>query len=148
NLSYLIFLALFSVLYSAWMVATRRQRPGTVARRVAVVGLVAAALLLPLGIDAARDLTSWRYLPYPGTGRYVADLAAYVRPGPAQTLLGPRIGRAFDRDLTDTTVFPGWVLLAAGGLALGDRRARRGLGQERRWCRSSRGRTRGRSAVR
>ena len=128
NLSYLIFLALFSVLYSAWMVATRRQRPGTVARRVAVVGLVAAALLLPLGIEAARDLTSWRYLPYPGTGRYVADLAAYVRPGPAQTLLGPRIGRAFDRDLTDTTVFPGWVLLAAGGLALGDRRARRGLG--------------------
>jgi len=128
NLSYLIFLALFSVLYGVWAVATRRQRLGPVALRGALVGLTAAALLLPLAIEAARDLTSWRYLPYPGTQRYVADLAAYVRPGPAQTLLGPRIGRAFDRDLTDTTVFPGYVLLAGGVAAIVDRRARRGLG--------------------
>lgn len=128
NLSYLIFLALLSLLHAAWMAATRRQRPGAIAWRGAVVALAAAALLLPLAVEAARDLTSWRYLPYPGTGRYVADLAAYVRPGPAQTILGPRIGRAFDRDLTDTTVFPGYVLLAAGAVALADRRARRGLG--------------------
>jgi hypothetical protein len=128
NLSYLIFLALFSILYAGWLAATRRQRPGPLALRGALVALTAAALLLPLAIEAARDLTSWRYLPYPGTGRYVADLAAYVRPGPAQTILGPRLGRAFDRDLTDTTVFAGYVLLAAGLAALLDRRARQGLG--------------------
>jgi len=128
NLTYLIFLALFSLLYGAWMLATRRLRAAPLAVRAALVAATATALLLPLAIEAARDLTSWRYLPYPGTGRYVADLVAYVRPGPAQTLLGPRIGRAFDRDLTDTTVFPGYLLLAAGAAALGDRRARRGLG--------------------
>ena len=128
NLSYLIFLALLSLIYAAWAVATGRPRLGPVAARLSLVGLIAAALLLPLAIEAARDLASWRYLPYPGTGRYVADLAAYVRPGPAQTLLGPRIGRAFDRDLTDTTVFPGYVLLVAGIGALATRHARRGLG--------------------
>src|SRR5437667_420638 len=87
-----------------------------------------AAWVLPFAVGAARDLTSWRYLPYPGTARYVADLAAYVRPGPAPTVLGPRIGRAFDRDLTDTTVFPGYVLLGAGIAVLARRRSRRGLG--------------------
>jgi hypothetical protein len=128
NLSYLIFLALFSLLYVAWVGATRRPRLRPVAARLVLVGLIAAALLLPLAIEAARDLTSWRYLPYPGTARYVADLAAYVRPGPAQTVLGPRIGRAFDRDLTDTTVFPGYVLLGAGIAVLAGGRSRRGLG--------------------
>ena len=128
NLSYLIFLAFFSLLYAAWVAATCRPRLRPVAARLALVGLIAAALLLPLAIEAARDLTSWRYLPYPGTARYVADLAAYVRPGPAQTVLGPRIGRAFDRDLTDTTVFPGYVLLGAGIAVLACGRARRGLG--------------------
>ncbi|HVD77655.1 MAG TPA: hypothetical protein VNH43_08590 [Vicinamibacteria bacterium] len=128
NLSYLIFLAFFSLLYAAWVAATCRPRLRPVAARLALVGLIAAALLLPLAIEAARDLTSWRYLPYPGTARYVADLAAYVRPGPAQTVLGPRIGRAFDRDLTDTTVFPGYVLLGAGIAVLARGRARRGLG--------------------
>jgi hypothetical protein len=128
NLSYLIFLAFFSLLYAAWVGTTRRQSWRPVAARLALVGLIAAALLLPLAIEAARDLTSWRYLPYPGTARYVADLAAYVRPGPAQTVLGPRIGRAYDRDLTDTTVFPGYVLLGAGIAVLSSRRTRRGLG--------------------
>ena len=128
NLSYLIFLAFFSLLYAAWVAATCRPRLRPIAARLALVGLIAAALLLPLAIEAARDLTSWRYLPYPGTARYVADLAAYVRPGPAQTVLGPRIGRAFDRDLTDTTVFPGYVLLGAGIAVLARGRARRGLG--------------------
>ena len=128
NLSYLIFLAFFSLLYAAWVAATCRPRLRPIAARMALVGLIAAALLLPLAIEAARDLTSWRYLPYPGTARYVADLAAYVRPGPAQTVLGPRIGRAFDRDLTDTTVFPGYVLLGAGIAVLARGRARRGLG--------------------
>ena len=128
NLTYLMFLALFSVLYAAWMLATRRSRVAPLAARAGLVAATAAVLLLPLGVEAVRDLTSWRYLPYPGTARYVADLAAYARPGPAQTLLGPRIGRAFDRDLTDTTVFPGYVLLAAGAAALVDRRVRRGLG--------------------
>jgi hypothetical protein len=128
NLSYLIFLALLSLLYAAWVVGTRRRRLGPVALRLVLVGLIAASLLLPLVIEAARELTSWRYLPYPGTARYVADLAAYVRPGPAQTLLGPRIGRAFDRDLTDTTVFPGYVLLAAGLAALVNRPLRRRFG--------------------
>ena len=128
NLSYLIFLAFFSLLYAAWVAATCRPRLRPIAARLALVGLIAAGLLLPLAIEAARDLTSWRYLPYPGTARYVADLAAYVRPGPAQTVLGPRIGRAFDRDLTDTTVFPGYVLLGAGIAVLARGRARRGLG--------------------
>jgi len=132
NLSYLIFLAFFSLLYVAWVGATRRPRLRPVAVRLALVGLIAAALLLPLAIEAARDLTSWRYLPYPGTGRYVADLAAYVRPGPAQTVLGPRIGRAFDRDLTDTTVFPGYVLLGAGIAVLASRRFFRSRGSESR----------------
>jgi hypothetical protein len=128
NLTYLVFLALLSVLYLAWMLATRRSRAAPLAAGASVVAATAAVLLLPLAIEAVRDLTTWRYLPYPGAGRYVADLAAYVRPGPAQTLLGPRIGRAFDRDLTDTTVFPGYVLLAAGAAALVDRRVRPGLG--------------------
>ncbi len=128
NLTYLIFLVLFSLLYAAWLRGTRRLPAAALAMRGALVAATAAVLLLPLAIEAIHDLTTWRYLPYPGTARYVADLAAYVRPGPAQTLLGPRIGRAFDRDLTDTTVFPGYVLLAAGAAALVDRRVRRGLG--------------------
>jgi hypothetical protein len=128
NLTYLIFLVLFSLLYGAWMRGTRRQRVAPLLARGAIVAVVAAVLLFPLAIEAVHDLASWRYLPYPGTARYVADLTAYVRPGPAQTLLGARIGRAFDRDLTDTTVFPGYVLLAAGAAALVDRRVRRGLG--------------------
>jgi hypothetical protein len=128
NLSYLAFLAGVSLLYGAWVVATKQRHPAEVAGRGAVVAVTAGVLLLPLAIEAARDLTSWRYLPYPGAGRYVADLAAYVRPGPAQTLLGPYLGRAFDRDLTDTTVFPGYVLLAAGLVAALQRRVRRGLG--------------------
>jgi general stress protein CsbA len=128
NLSYLIFLALFSLLYGIWLVATRAQRPRAVALRGALVGLTAAALLIPLATSAWHDLASWRYLPYPGSGRYVADLAAYVRPGPAQTVLGPRFGRAFDPDLTDTTVFPGYFLLAAGLAAALDRRTRSGRG--------------------
>ena len=128
NLSYLVFLALFSVLFGGWTLATRARRTGTVLLRAAVVGLTAGVLLLPLMIEARRDLASWRYLPYPGAGRYVADLAAYVRPGPAQSLLGARIGRAFDPDLTDTTVFPGYFLLAAGLIAALDRRSRRQLG--------------------
>src|SRR5207245_7220856 len=111
-----------------WTLATRRLRPAAVLLRVAVAGLTAGALLTPLMIEARRDLASWRYLPYPGAGRYVADLAAYGRPSPAQTLLGARIGRAFDPDLTDTTVFPGYFLLAAGLIGALDRRSRRGLG--------------------
>jgi len=121
-------LLLVCLLYLAWVGVTHRPRLRPVAARLALVGMIAAALLLPLAIEAARDLTSWRYLPYPGTARYVADLAAYVRPGPAQTVLGPRIGRAYDRDLTDTTVFPGYVLLGAGIAVLSSRRTRRGLG--------------------
>jgi hypothetical protein len=128
SLSYLVFLVFLSVLYAVWAVVTRRLRATTVAWRGALVAATAAVLLLPLAIAAGRDLATWRYLPYPGAGRYVADLAAYVRPGPAQTVLGPRLGRAFDRDLTDTTVFPGYLLLAAGLAAALDRRARRGLG--------------------
>jgi len=128
NLSYLVFLIFLSLLYAAWLVVAKRQRALTVVSRGAIVGATAAVLLLPLAIEAARDLASWRYLPYPGAGRYVADLAAYVRPGPAQTLLGPHLGRAFDRDLTDTTVFPGYLLLVAGVVAAANARARRGLG--------------------
>jgi len=128
NLSYLVFLIFLSLLYAAWLAVTKRQRAVTVVSRGAIVGATAAVLLLPLAIGAARDLASWRYLPYPGAGRYVADLAAYVRPGPAQTLLGPYLGRAFDRDLTDTTVFPGYLLLAAGLAAAAQARSRRGLG--------------------
>ena len=128
NLSYLVFLVLFSLLSAAWAVANQSLPPRALAVRGVLAAAIAAALLLPLLVQARRDLTSGHTPPLPGTRRYVADVAAYARPSPASTLFGPRLGRAFDPDLTDTTVFPGYVLLAAGLAAVADRRVRKGAG--------------------
>jgi hypothetical protein len=110
--TYLVFLALFTLLLLA-------VRPRIAARAVAV-GAVAAVLLLPMLHQAYVDRTSWTYAPYPGADRYVADLASYFTPSPRQNLLGPIAGQAFDENLTETTVFAGYLVLASGlaGLAL------------------------------
>ncbi|MCI0352617.1 MAG: hypothetical protein L0Z53_24620, partial [Acidobacteriales bacterium] len=71
-----------------------------------------------------RDLSRWHYPPYPGADRYVADLAGYLFPGPKQTLLGGTLGRAFDRNLTESTVFPGYLVLACSVAALASRTRR------------------------
>jgi hypothetical protein len=69
-------------------------------------------------LEAWRDSSAWRYPPYPGSDRYVADLLAYLTPGPRQTILGSRLGRAFDPNVTETTVFVGWATLSLAAAAL------------------------------
>ncbi len=110
--TYLVFLGLLTVLFLA-------VRP-RIAARAGAVGAVAAVLLLPMLEQAYADRTSWTYAPYPGVERYVADLASYFTPSPRQSLLGPIAGHAFDPNLTETTVFAGYLVLASGlaGLAL------------------------------
>jgi len=110
--TYLVFLACFTLLFLA-------LRPRIVPRAIAV-GVVTATLLLPILHQAYVDRTSWTYEPYPGASRYVADLGAYFAPSPRQSFLGPIAGHAFDPNLTETTVFAGYLVLASGlaGLAL------------------------------
>ena len=110
--TYLVFLACFTLLF---LLVRRRIAP-----RAVVVGAVAAVLLLPMLYQAFVDRTSWTYRPYPGAERYAADLASYFTPSPRQNLLGPIAGHAFDPNLTETTVFAGYLVLASGlvGLAL------------------------------
>jgi hypothetical protein len=110
--TYLVFLALFTLLF----LAIRRR----IVARVVAVGAVTAVLLLPMLRQAYVDRTSWTYAPYPGAERYVADLASYFTPSPRQSFLGPIAGRAFDPNLTETTVFAGYLVLASGlaGFAL------------------------------
>jgi hypothetical protein len=110
SLTYLVFLALFTALSLAF-------RRGHFAGAAAAGG-VAVALLSPLLLQAHRDRASWTYLPYPGAHRYSADLAAYVVPSPKQTLLGPTLGRAFEDNLTESTVFAGWIAAALALYAL------------------------------
>jgi GNAT superfamily N-acetyltransferase len=92
------------------------------------VTFLVAAFLLPLLIAVRHDVTTWRYLPYPGADRYVADLLGYVTPGPRQTLLGPVVGRAFDPNVTEATVFTGWFTMALGLAAVASARLRRSHG--------------------
>jgi len=110
--TYLVFLACLTLLFLAF-------RPRAAARAVAV-GAVAATLLFPMLRQAYVDRTSWTYEPYPGADRYVADLSAYFTPSPRQSFLGPIAGHAFDPNLTETTVFAGYLVIAAAlaGLAL------------------------------
>lgn len=110
--TYLAFLACFTLLFLAF-------HPRIVPRAIAV-GVVTATLLLPMFHQAYVDRTSWTYEPYPGASRYVADLEAYFMPSPRQSFLGPIAGRAFDPNLTETTVFAGYLVLASAlaGLAL------------------------------
>jgi hypothetical protein len=91
-----------------------------------VAALVIAALS-PLLLSAWRDVHAWRYPPYPGSDRYVADLLGYVTPGPRQTILGGSLGRTFDSNATETTVFAGWLTLALAAAALRSREPRRAL---------------------
>ena len=111
-LSYLVFLSLFTLLWLSY----RRER--ALVARVLVVGLVVVALMAPLLLQAWRDLSQWSYPPYPGADRYVADIAAFVVPPPQQTLFG---ARAFADNLTETTVFPGFLSSprSGGGIASG-----------------------------
>ena len=110
--TYLVFLACFTLLFLAF-------RPRRIPR-VLAVGVVTAFLLLPMLHQAYVDRTSWTYEPYPGAQRYVADVGAYFTPSPRQSFLGPIAGHAYDPNLTETTVFAGYLVLAAAlaGLAL------------------------------
>jgi hypothetical protein len=108
--TYLVFLAPFTALLAAF-------RPRLFPRALGV-GLVAALLLSPLLYQAYLDRASWTYEPYPGASRYAADLAAYATPSPRQSFLGPLSGKAFDPNVTETTVFVGYLALAAGAAAL------------------------------
>jgi hypothetical protein len=109
--TYLVFLALFTLLFLL-------VRPRVAARAVAV-GTVAAVLLLPMLQQAYVDRTSWTYAPYPGAERYVADLAAYVTPSRGR-VFSDRSWAYLRPNLTETTVFAGYLVLAFGlaGLAL------------------------------
>jgi hypothetical protein len=108
--TYLVFLACFTAIFLAF-------RPRLAPRALAAAA-VTAVLLFPWLRQAVVDRTGWSYPPYPGADRYVADLAGYVTPSPRQNLLGSVAGRAFDRNLTETTVFAGYLVLAAGLAAL------------------------------
>lgn len=108
--TYLVFLACFTLILLPF-------RPRLVWRAPAVA-LVAACLLFPMLLQAFVDRTSWTYEPYPGASRYVADLGGYFVPSPRQNLLGPIAGHAFDPNVTETTVFAGYLVLASGFAAL------------------------------
>jgi hypothetical protein len=117
TLTYLVFLALWTLLYLAWEIARRGGSPERVSSGKlfgvsAGVGLLTLALLLPLLMQVRADLSSWTYPAYPGSDRYGADLAAYALPGPQQNLFGESWGRRFDRNLTESTVFPGYLMLS------------------------------------
>ncbi len=90
--------------------------------------MIAGVLLAPLLTRIYHDLTSWDYPAYPGADRYVANVASYFVPGPQQTLLGSYWGQSFDRNLTETTVFPGYLVLVLGVAACFHPRVRRSHG--------------------
>jgi hypothetical protein len=117
SLTYLLYLVLLSLVLVGFRLGGGRSR--SMVGRATAVAIVVAALLSPLLLAIRRDVTAWRYLPYPGSDRYVADLLAYVTPTPRQTLFGPVLGRAFDPNVTEFTVFTGWILLALGLAAVG-----------------------------
>ena len=127
TLTYLVFLAMLSGLYVLWRVIHDwpDRRDWSPIGRSALVGLVAAGLLLPLLLQVNRDMSGWRYPAYPGSDRYGADLAAYAVPGPQQNLLGDSLGKSFDSNLTEATIFPGYVVLLLLAGALGSSPMRR-----------------------
>ncbi|HEX9722848.1 MAG TPA: hypothetical protein VGC53_01040 [Vicinamibacteria bacterium] len=111
TLTYLVFLGLWSFSYLLWE-ALRGERPSRLMGATAGIALLTVALLLPLLVQVRADLSSWSYPTYPGSDRYGANLAAYAVPGPQQNLLGESLGRRFDRNLTESTVFPGYLMLS------------------------------------
>lgn len=128
SLTYLTFLAMLSLVHGAWSLSTsREERLARVGRAAAVAGIV-VVLLAPLLVEVHGDLEAWRYLPYPGSDRYVADAAAYGLPTSKQTVLGHRFGHAFDPNVTETTVFLGYLVPALGLAAVGSRALRRSHG--------------------
>ncbi len=108
--TYLVFLLCFTILFAAF-------HPRVIPRALASWA-VSAVLLLPLIQQAYADRASWTYEPYPGADRYVADLAGYMTPSPRQNFLGAIAGHAFDRNLTETTVFAGYLVAASAIAAL------------------------------
>lgn len=108
-LSYLAFLALVTLI----VLAFHRERFKELAPRVLVLASVVVLLMAPLLLQMHRDLSAWSYPTYPGADRYVADVAAFIVP-PPQSALVP--GRAFGSNLTEATVFPGYVLLVLAAL--------------------------------
>lgn len=128
SLTYLTFLAMLSLVHGAWSLSQHGEDRLARAGRAAAVAGIVGLLLAPLLVEVHDDLAAWRYLPYPGSDRYVADAAAYVLPTSKQTVLGHRIGRAFDPNLTETTVFLGYLVPALGLAAVGSRALRRSHG--------------------
>ena len=110
-LSYLVFLAMFTIAFVAW----RRRRLRRIVPALALAAVTAGILLYPLLSQAVRDLRTWSYPPYPGAERYGADLLAFVVPPAGQTWVP---GASFGANATEATVYPGLVLivLAAFGL--------------------------------
>jgi hypothetical protein len=124
DLTYLVFLVVVSVVLLAFR---RPWGDGRSPWRVGGVAALVALALSPLLLSAWSDVHAWRYPPYPGSDRYVADLLGYVTPGPRQTILGGSLGRTFDPNVTETTVFAGWLTVAIAATALRSRETRRAL---------------------
>ena len=108
-LSYLVFLALVTLI----VLMFHRKRFQELAPRIVVIASVVVVLMAPLMLQMHRDLSAWSYPAYPGADRYVADVAAFVVPPPQSSLVP---GRAFGSNLTEATVFPGYVLLVLAAL--------------------------------
>ncbi len=117
SLSYLAFLTFWTLLIVTWEVWKKPSQRWTYLGRVAATGAVATVVLLPLFMQTYRDLSRWSYPPYPGSDRYAANVAAYLVPGPQSNLLGETLGKGFDSNLTETTVFPGYLVLLLAGFA-------------------------------
>jgi hypothetical protein len=112
-LTYFVFLSFFTAL----LLVREWRRPALVLRFAAVFAL-ASLLLFPLFHQAFVDRTSWTYLPYPGVDRYVADAVSYVLPTPRQNVLGGVLGRVFDPNLSETTVFAGYSAIGLSAFGL------------------------------
>jgi hypothetical protein len=117
-LSYLPFLFLFTLVF----LVVRASSWRTLVPRASLLGIAVVALMTPLLVQMARDVSHWTYEAYPGADRYVADVAGFLVPTPMQTVLGERLGRSFGANLTEAAIFPGYLLLA--GAVFGLRRNR------------------------
>ncbi len=113
--TYLVFLACFTLLLAVFR--------ASLAPRALAIGAVAAITASPLIRQAYVDRSSFTYERYPGADRYVADFFGYVTPSPRQSFLGTVAGHAFDRNVTETTVFAGYLLAASALAAVVLRRA-------------------------
>lgn len=108
-LSYLVFLTLVTLI----VLVFQRKRFKELAPRILVLAGVVVVVMAPLLLQMHRDLSAWSYPAYPGADRYVADVAAFVVPPPQSTIVP---GRAFGSNITEATVFPGYILLVLAAL--------------------------------